>query len=211
MAEQRDKNTKQRFSEEALMLFAEKGYEAVSVAQIAEAVGCSAPALYKHYGGKRELLDTIIEEGEKRFALIMLQNNMNLENEETREHVLNMGIDERVERIKEIIKSALHDKFARAFRKMCAVEQFHMPELARSYTRRYFEFQTNQYQILFELLMKQGRLKEADPRTLAISFFSFPLIALEICDREPDREEEMMELIEKHTREFIGIYSVAER
>ena len=60
-----DVGTKRKFMEKALMLFAEKGYEAVSVAQIASAVGCSAPALYKHYKSKQEILDTLEENGYK--------------------------------------------------------------------------------------------------------------------------------------------------
>ena len=49
----KDETTKQRILSEALKLFASKGYEAVSVAQIAGAVGIKAPSLYKHYDSKR--------------------------------------------------------------------------------------------------------------------------------------------------------------
>ena len=41
-------NTKQRILMEALKLFSKEGYEAVSVEQIANAVGIKAPSLYKH-------------------------------------------------------------------------------------------------------------------------------------------------------------------
>ena len=54
-------STKEKFVIEALRLFSEKGYEAVSVAEIAGAVGCSAPALYKHYKSKKQLLEAVIE------------------------------------------------------------------------------------------------------------------------------------------------------
>ena len=40
--------TKQRILAEAVSLFAKEGYEAVSVEQIAKAVGIKAPSLYKH-------------------------------------------------------------------------------------------------------------------------------------------------------------------
>ena len=54
-------STKKQFLTEALKLFAEFGYDSVSISQIAERVGCSAPALYKHYSGKQALFDAIIE------------------------------------------------------------------------------------------------------------------------------------------------------
>ena len=44
-------DTKQRIMEEALRLFSENGYDAVSVEQIAQAVGIKAPSLYNHFPG----------------------------------------------------------------------------------------------------------------------------------------------------------------
>ena len=45
--------TKELILDAALKLFAKKGYEAVSVAEIADAVGVKAPSLYKHYKSKQ--------------------------------------------------------------------------------------------------------------------------------------------------------------
>ena len=52
--------TKQRILAEAVSLFAKEGYEAVSVEQIAKAVGIKAPSLYKHYKSKRDIFDSIL-------------------------------------------------------------------------------------------------------------------------------------------------------
>ena len=48
-------NTREKILLEALRLFSQRGYDAVSVEQIAQAVGIRAPSLYKHYKGKRVL------------------------------------------------------------------------------------------------------------------------------------------------------------
>ena len=53
--------TKQKILTEALKLFSQNGYEAVSVEQIANAVGIKAPSLYKHYKGKRDIFDHILQ------------------------------------------------------------------------------------------------------------------------------------------------------
>ena len=42
------RDTKERIQSEALRLFAENGYHAVTVEQIAADVGIKAPSLYKH-------------------------------------------------------------------------------------------------------------------------------------------------------------------
>ena len=52
--------TKQRILAEAVALFAKEGYEAVSVEQIARAVGIKAPSLYKHYKSKRDIFESIL-------------------------------------------------------------------------------------------------------------------------------------------------------
>lgn len=54
--------TKERIIEEALTLFAEKGYQGTSVKNIADAVGIKDSSLYKHYKSKQEIFDTIVQE-----------------------------------------------------------------------------------------------------------------------------------------------------
>lgn len=48
-------DTKQRILDEALRLFSQSGYDAVSVERIASAVGIKAPSLYKHFKSKQEV------------------------------------------------------------------------------------------------------------------------------------------------------------
>lgn len=52
----------------ALRLFAQEGYEAVSISRIAGALGLSKGALYRHYRDKRDVLDSIVREMERRDA-----------------------------------------------------------------------------------------------------------------------------------------------
>ena len=56
----KNETTKQRILAEAVKLFSKEGYEAVSVDQIAKAVGIKAPSLYKHYKNKRDIFDSIL-------------------------------------------------------------------------------------------------------------------------------------------------------
>ena len=54
---------KQRISAAAHELFVEHGPEGVSMRKIAQQVGVTAPAIYRHYKDKGELLDGIINDG----------------------------------------------------------------------------------------------------------------------------------------------------
>lgn len=59
---------KERILRTALRLFAQEGYEAVSVSRIAGELGLSKGAMYRHYRDKRDLLDSIVREMERRDA-----------------------------------------------------------------------------------------------------------------------------------------------
>lgn len=59
---------KEKILRTALRLFAQEGYEAVSISRIAGALGLSKGALYRHYRDKRDVLDSIVREMERRDA-----------------------------------------------------------------------------------------------------------------------------------------------
>lgn len=55
------KNTREIILQEALRLFASKGYAAVSMRDIAAKVGIRASSIYHHFSGKQELFDALIQ------------------------------------------------------------------------------------------------------------------------------------------------------
>lgn len=57
----KQEDTKQKILEKALELFSARGYDAVSVGEIAKAVGIKAPSLYNHFPSKQAIFDAIVE------------------------------------------------------------------------------------------------------------------------------------------------------
>ena len=57
----KQEDTRQRILKEALELFSARGYDSVSVGNIAKAVGIKAPSLYNHFPSKRAIFDAIVE------------------------------------------------------------------------------------------------------------------------------------------------------
>ena len=53
--------TKDRILETVLNLFAHQGYMATAMNDIASQLGITKAALYKHYIGKQEILDRIVQ------------------------------------------------------------------------------------------------------------------------------------------------------
>lgn len=54
--------TRERLLDAALKLFAEHGFAATTVRQIAQAVGVTDPAIYAHFRGKQALFDALLSE-----------------------------------------------------------------------------------------------------------------------------------------------------
>ena len=61
------RNTKESILLKALELFADRGYEGVSVRDIAAEVGIRQSSLYKHFAGKQDIFDTLVETMKNRF------------------------------------------------------------------------------------------------------------------------------------------------
>ena len=53
--------TKEKILLTSLKLFAQDGYEAVSISKISGELGMAKSALYKHYKNKRDIFDSIVE------------------------------------------------------------------------------------------------------------------------------------------------------
>ena len=196
-------STKEKFVIEALRLFSEKGYEAVSVAEIASAVGCSAPALYKHYKSKKQLLEAVIEASNKGFESQMEAMHFDFDsNGKDRETFIDMTEEDEIKRLQDMVSYTIHNWFSQAFRKLCTVEQFHMKELSEAYDLRYVDFPINQYEKIFELWIESGKMKPGNARAMAALYVGYPMLVIGICDRDPQKEEECMKKIEEHIREF---------
>ena len=125
-------DTKERILQVALELFAQKGYEAVSVGDIAGALGLTKGALYRHFDSKQAIFDGILRHMEQQDA------------QEARDHDLPEGTVETdgpayeqttaadiVAFSKAMFRYWTEDPFAAPFRRMLTVEQYRSPEMAR--------------------------------------------------------------------------------
>lgn len=205
----KDKGTKDLFMKKALELFAERGYKAVSVAQIAAEVGCTAPALYKHYQSKKDLFDAILEASNKGYEESMEKAHVNYDkHSKERESLVHMTEEDQIETLKNLFLYTLSDEWAKAFRKMLVVEQFHMPELAEMYNERYVYAQIRQHEVLFRVLMEEGVVREADANVLATSYIAPIIVLIGVCDRDESKIDWALETIEKHVKEFNRVYRV---
>lgn len=191
--------TKERILYAALDLFAEKGYDGVGVDLIAENAGLKGPSLYRHFKGKEDifhsLIDLVISHYEEGFGL---KNKLGEFPE---------SMDELIENAIGRIQFTMHDDIVRKTRRILAMEQFRSKRMAELTSRYHLENLQQMYAGIFSGLMEKGILKKDDPEYLALEFVAPVSLLIHMYDRQPEREEEVMDKIRKHFEHFVKVYA----
>ncbi len=208
----KQEDTKQIILEKALELFSERGYDAVSVGDIAAATGIKAPSLYNHFKSKQAIFDAIFESTSKRYEK---------DTDKIDIHVQNAAQDfrgfERIsenalfEKVRQMFTYSLHDVTVSRLRKMLTIEQFRSPKIGELYSERYVERMIGYHARIFEDLIASGELVNEDSKTLALLYVAPILTLLGVCDRQPEREEECLTRLENHVRLFFNTYNLQAR
>ena len=192
--------TKDRVLDSALTLFSEKGYDGAGVDLIAENAGIKGPSLYKHFKGKEDILNALIERAEGYY-----ETNFGSENNTGK---IPDSMNELVTLSLKRILFTLNDPMIKKVRRMLTMEQFRSRRIALLTTRYNIDSVQGMYQRIFEAMMDKGVMKRDDSKQLAMSFAAPVSLLIQMCDREPEREQEAMERIELYLRDFAKRYGV---
>ena len=196
-------NTKQEILKASLELFSVQGFEATSISQIADAVGIRKASLYSHFDSKQAILNAIVKEVLEQYGKHSIFARANWEKDAGN---LPLTADEAVRMIQGQLRYILHDPAISRARKMLVIEQFQNPELAKLQTKQNYSDVLGYFTGLIKCLIQKGVLAEDDPEIMAAQFCLPISVWINLCDREPDRESEVMELADKHIRQFFRVY-----
>ena len=196
-------NTKQEILDVALELFSVKGYEATSLSTIADAVGIRKASLYSHFENKQAILDALVKDvlGEYGTHSIFARTDWDKDSGD-----LPMTPAAAVQMIQGQIRYILHDPAISRARRMLVIEQFQNRSLAQLQTKQNYADVMQYFTGLMKQLIRQGVLAGDDPQIMAAQFCLPVSVWINLCDREPEREREVMELLEKHIRQFFRLY-----
>lgn len=194
-------NTKERILQKALQLFAQKGYMATSMSDIAKQLGITKPALYKHYASKQAIFDSII-------------GRMNqLDEERAVEYEMPEGtIDQMAEKYAhtslEKIKiyseaQFLHwteDSFASAFRRMLTLEQYRSKEMQQLY----YQYLCGGPVMYMADLFGSMTGKKEEAMQLALEFYSpmFLLYSMYDVADSKKKKQEICDQLKQHIDRF---------
>ena len=201
-------NTKQEILAASLELFSAQGFEATSISQIAGAVGIRKASLYSHFESKQAILDALVKEVLEQYGTHSIFAKSNWEKDSDN---LPRTPDAAVQMIQGQIRYILHDPSISRARKMLVIEQFQNPELAKLQTKQNYSDVLQYFTGLMKHLIRQGGLAKDDPEIMAAQLCLPISTWINLCDREPDREAEVMELVDKHIRQFFRVYHSKEQ
>lgn len=204
-------NTKQEILEAALDLFSVQGFEATSLSQIADAVGIRKASLYSHFENKQAILDALVRDVLDRYAQRCIFAKTDWDKYEDAEEELALTLDSAAQMIMGQIRYILHDPHISRARKMLVMEQFQNAELAKLQTKQNYTDVMRYFTGLVKCLIRSGVLIGDDSEIMAAQLCLPISVWINICDREPNREPEVMELVSRHIRQFFELYRPKER
>ena len=199
--------TKQEILDAALKLFSVQGYEATSISQLAEAVGIRKASLYSHFENKQAILDALIQTTMEEYEKHSIFANADWDDPAfTKDKEMTPEIA--VEMLRGQVRYILHDPKISSARKMLTIEQFQNPQMAHLQTKQNYTDVMHYCTGLVHFLIRQGQLADSDPEIMAAQLCLPVSMWLGLCDREPERENDVMKLIERHIRQFFEVYHV---
>lgn len=201
-------DTKEKILLTALHLFARDGYEAVSVRTIAEELGMTKGALYRHYKNKRDIFDSIVERMIQIDAKRAEEFQVPAKQYEDMPDVYeNTSLEDIHTFTVEQLKFWTEDAFASLFRRMLSLEQYRNTEMAELYSQCIVYGPVAYIEDLFRELIRKGVLREANPRQLAVEYYAPLFLLIHMYDIRGDNRE-AIQILTKHTEHFMENYGV---
>lgn len=188
-------DTKTIILEEALKLFAVKGFEAVSVREIANKVGIGNSALYKHYESKQAIFDALVVALKERYLAQSSTITSKIR-----------GIDELKKQAFRMFEYQTNDPLIVQFRQMLLIEQFRNPQMAEIYKEFFVDIPINREKEIFEELQERGLMVKGNARVYAMEFYA-PFYLYHFVDHD---EEKLLKYYKKHLQYFFEEHFIKE-
>ena len=197
-----ENTTKEKILDAALVSFAENGYKGTNLRDLAAGMGLSKSALYKHYASKEDIWNAVLDRMET-YYIARFGSPEKLP-------PAPKSCDELFAMTMRMLDFTMHDKNVILTRRLLLTEQFHDERVRRFATLHFLTSTKDIYKKVFTEMIAAGILKNEAPDMLAFIYTS-PITALiHYCDREPEKEPEIMRQIEEFVKHFIKTYEKKE-
>lgn len=191
-------DTKERIIEAALELFSQRGYMGTSMNDIASQIGITKAALYKHYSGKQEILDRIIEHMNEADAERAKEYGMPLDEPDG---LAQSYINTPAEKIRAYsiaqFRHWTEDEFSARFRRMLTIEQYRDRKMTQLY-QNYLASGPLEY---MAAIFRRMTDSDAEAMQTALDFYA-PMFMLYSIYDGAENKGRVMDMLEEHIDRF---------
>lgn len=204
-------DTKNQILTVALNLFSEKGFDGISVRDIAKEVGVRESALYKHFKNKQEILDKIAEKMSEEVHEVY----KNVQAPEALGGDIAKGykiISEKklCEMVWNVFKTFTGESELAKFRRLLFHEK-NNGKFAEYYKAFFLDGVVNSQAEIFSKLIKARLFKKYDAEIMAMQFYSPVLFLFQKSDCGNSSEEEIKKMLFDHIHTFGKLYGKDEK
>lgn len=193
-----ENTTKENILDAALVSFAENGYKGTNLRDLAAGMGLSKSALYRHYESKEAIWNALLDKMEAYYK----------ERFGSPEHLpqIPSSCEEFLSIVMHMVNFTIHDEKIILTRKLLLIEQFHDDQIKRLATEHFINGTKAIFKRIFEKMIDAGILISDDSDMLALAFTAPITSLIHYCDREPEKEPEIIDQIEAFVKHFIKTY-----
>lgn len=192
------KDTREKILNNALEMFANKGYEGTNIRELSDALGVSKGAMYRHYESKEQLWDSVV-------AKVDAEYNKNMGTSENQTKIPN-STEELVEMTLGMMNYTMHDPNLIKYRKMLIREQYRDEKVAIISDRYFLTNIETIFIKIFKGMMEKKIFKNDDYKMMALEYTATISALINQRDRFPQKEKEIIEKGKSYIKHFIGIY-----
>jgi AcrR family transcriptional regulator len=160
--------TKEKIFEASIKLFSQKGYDAVSIREIARKVSIRESSIYNHYSNKEGILDAIIDYF---MSEITESSELPIDNENLMSQGPEIFFEVGGKAFIERMSSPKNEKIWR----IIAIEIFHNEKIRNFFRKELLEKPISGWENIFTIMIEKKIIKPYNPRTLAYEYFSFAI------------------------------------
>ncbi|MDD2957372.1 MAG: TetR/AcrR family transcriptional regulator [Lachnospiraceae bacterium] len=197
------RNTKEEILIESLRLFAQSGYNGVTMRDIAGSVGIRQSSLYKHFAGKQEIFESIVErmDAEYKAKLDKMRLASGNDSVQRAEQYAKKTLTAIADIGEALFKYWTQDEYASLFRKMLIVEQYRNPKLAALYQKYFLSGVIKFQEEIISSLIGKGFFKKGNPELLAMEFQG-PIFLMITAYDTAENKTAFVELVREHVKNF---------
>ena len=167
--------TKERILNVAIDLFAIKGFDAVSLREIADAAGVRKATLYYYFASKDEILEKILEYVLESWDKSKVGRWSDSDDAEAQ--IVALGLDGFMAMASGISGSWLENPRMEKIMRIAFIELYHNDQI-RKFMLAFFGDGPKFFEASFAILMKHKLIKRGDPKVLTDEYMSFYMMAL---------------------------------